>query len=76
MPDNVYKFRETKWADPKRLKMIADFKPKQRGSRYFSGFVVLCALIGFVAVQAWPKLSTELKSTVTDSVSGPIHARR
>jgi endonuclease YncB( thermonuclease family) len=71
MPDNLYKFRKTKWADPKRLKMIADFKPKQHGSRYFSGFVVLCVLIGFVAVQAWPKLSTELKSTVTESVSAP-----
>jgi hypothetical protein len=32
MPDNVYKFRKIKWADPKRLEMIADFKPKQRGS--------------------------------------------
>jgi endonuclease YncB( thermonuclease family) len=72
MPGNLYKFRKTKWADPKRLKMIADFKPKQRGSRYFSGFVVLCLLIGFVAVQAWPKLSTELKSAVTESVSAPI----
>jgi endonuclease YncB( thermonuclease family) len=38
---------------------------------YFSGFVVLCVLIGFVAVQAWPKLSTELKSTVTESVPAP-----
>jgi endonuclease YncB( thermonuclease family) len=71
MPDNVYKFRKTKWANPKRLKMIADFKPKQRGSRYFSGFVVLCVLIGFVAVQAWSKLSTELKSTATEPVSAP-----
>jgi endonuclease YncB( thermonuclease family) len=72
MPDNVYKFRKTKWADPKRLEMIGDFKPKQRGSRYFSGFVVLCVLFGFVAVQAWPKLSTEFKSSVTESVSAPI----
>jgi endonuclease YncB( thermonuclease family) len=72
MPDNLYKFRRTKWADPKRLKMIADFKPKQRGSRYLSGLVVLCVLIGFVAVQAWPKLSAELKLPVTDSVSTPI----
>src|SRR5215207_397098 len=72
MPDNVYKFRETKRADPKRLEMIADFKPKLRGSRYLSGLIVLCVLIGSVAVQAWPKLSTELKSSLTRSVSAPI----
>jgi endonuclease YncB( thermonuclease family) len=57
MPNNLNKFRKTKWAAPKRLRMIADFKPKQ--------------LMGFVAVQAWPKLSTELKSTITESVSAP-----
>ncbi len=51
---------------------IADYKPKQRGSRYFSGFVVLCVLVGFVAVQAWPKLSTELKSSVIESVSSSL----
>jgi endonuclease YncB( thermonuclease family) len=69
MRDNVYKFRKTKWANPKRLEMIADLKPKQRGSRYTSGLIILCVLIGFVAVRAWPKLSTELKSTVTESAS-------
>jgi endonuclease YncB( thermonuclease family) len=59
MPSNVYKFRRTKWADPKRF----ETKPKPRGSRYFSGLIVLCTLIGFVAVQAWSKLSTEPKVT-------------
>ena len=71
MPDNIYKFRQTKWTDSKRLKLIADFKPSQHGSRYFSGFIVLCVLIGFVAVQAWPKLSAELKFNKTTSVSAP-----
>lgn len=71
MRDNVYKFRRIKWADPKRFKMIADFKPKRRGSRYTSGLVVLCALIGFVAFQAWPRLSTELKLVPTESVPAP-----
>jgi endonuclease YncB( thermonuclease family) len=72
MLNNLYKFRRTKWADPKRLKMIADFKPKQRGSRYLSGLVVLCVLICFVAVQAWLKLSAEIKLPVTNTVSTPI----
>jgi endonuclease YncB( thermonuclease family) len=69
MRDNVYKFRKTKWAVPKRLEMIADLKPKQCGSRYTSGLIILCVLIGFVAIQAWTKLSTEPKSTATESVS-------
>jgi hypothetical protein len=72
MPDNVYKFRKNKWADPKRLEMIADLKPKQRGSRYLSGLIILCVLIGLVVVQAWSKLSAELKSTVADPVSTPM----
>jgi len=59
MPDNIYKFRRNKWADPKRLKLIAHSKPSWLGSRYLSGFIVLCALVGFVAVQAWPKLRPE-----------------
>jgi len=71
MSDNVYEFRKTKRADPKRIEIIADFKPKQRGSRYLSGLIVLCVLIGFVAVQAWPKLSTELTSGLTRSVTVP-----
>ena len=72
MSDNVYKYRRIKWAAPKRLKMTAGFKPKPRGSRYFSGLILLCALIGFVAIQAWPKLSNELKvTTPTKSDSGP-----
>lgn len=72
MSDNGYKFRRIKRADPKRLKMIADFKPKQRGSRYLSGLIFLGVLIGFVAVQAWPKLSTEFKSNLSKSVPTPI----
>ena len=50
-------------AEPKGLEMIAGSKSKLRGSRYFSGLVVLCALMGFVAIQAWLKLSNELKVT-------------
>jgi endonuclease YncB( thermonuclease family) len=53
MANNIYKFRQKKWADPKRFKLIANSKP--RGRRYLSGLIVLCVLIGFVAVQAWPK---------------------
>jgi endonuclease YncB( thermonuclease family) len=60
MPNNIYKFRQTKWADPKRFK-IADSKPTRHISRYLSGLVVLCVLAGFVAVQAWPRISSELK---------------
>jgi hypothetical protein len=48
----------TKWADPNRFK-VADLKPKRHGSHYFSGLVVLCLLIGFVVVQAWPRLKPE-----------------
>jgi endonuclease YncB( thermonuclease family) len=53
MANNIYKFRQKKCADPKRFKLIANSKP--RGRRYLSGLIVLCVLIGFVAVQAWPK---------------------
>lgn len=66
MPGNIYKFRRTKWADPNRFK-VADFKPKRHGSRYFSGLVVLCLLIGFVVVQAWPRLKPELAKPVAAS---------
>src|SRR3954447_9694982 len=59
MADNIDRFRQTKWAAPKRFKLIADCKPSWLGSRYLSGFIVLCVLIGFVAVQAWPKLKPE-----------------
>ena len=37
------------------------------GLRYFSGIVVLCALIGFVAVQAWPRIFPELKLEAANS---------
>ncbi|WP_156795485.1 thermonuclease family protein [Bradyrhizobium icense] len=56
MPDNIYKFRRTKRAKPTRFKVIADAIPRRHGSRYFFGLIILCVLIGFVAVQAWPKL--------------------
>ena len=71
MPDNIYKFRQTKWADPKRFKLIADSKPRWLGSRYLSGFIVLFVLIGFVAVQAWPKLKPETakSASVVNSLS-------
>lgn len=72
MPDNVYKFGKTKQADPKRLEMIADFEPKQQGWRYSYGLIIPCVLIGVVVVLAWPKLSTELKSSLTKSVSAHI----
>jgi hypothetical protein len=52
-----------KWAAPNRFK-VADFKPKRHGSRYFSGLVLLCLLIGFVVVQAWPRLKPELAKPV------------
>jgi len=68
MPNNVYNFRQSKLADPKRLTMIADAKPKPNGSRYFAGLVILCALIGFVGVQAWPKLSTAVNEPVSNGV--------
>jgi hypothetical protein len=32
MSDNVYKFRRTKWADPKPLDMTAGFKVTSRRS--------------------------------------------
>jgi endonuclease YncB( thermonuclease family) len=73
MPNNVYNFRQTKWADPRRLEMIAHAKRKPIGSRYFAGLVVLCLLIGFVAVQAWPRLSTAVTEPV--SVSASISVR-
>jgi endonuclease YncB( thermonuclease family) len=59
MSDNVYKFRRTRWADPKPLDMTAGFKPKPRGSRYFAGMVAVCAVLSFVAVQAALKLGGE-----------------
>jgi hypothetical protein len=66
MANNVYNFPQTKRAEPKPLKMmIGGLKPKPHSPRYFAGLVVLCALIGFVAVQAWPKLFT----AVTEPVS-------
>lgn len=59
MPDNVYKFRRTKWADAKPLDVTAGLKPKPRGSRYFAGIVAVCALLSFVAVQAALKPAPE-----------------
>jgi endonuclease YncB( thermonuclease family) len=59
--------------DPKRLVMNADVKSKPNGSRYFAGFLVLCVLIGFVAVRAWPNLSTV--ATEPASVSASISVR-
>lgn len=50
--------------------MIADRKSKQSGSRYFSGLVVLGLLAGFVAIQAWPRLSSpELAKSLPTSIS-------
>jgi hypothetical protein len=65
MANNVYKFRRSKWADPERLKMIRPFERKRPRSRYFSGLVVLCMAIGFVAFQAWPQWFDGLTSNAT-----------
>jgi endonuclease YncB( thermonuclease family) len=79
MSDNVYKFRRTKWADPKPLDMTAGFKPKPRGSRYFAGMVVVCALLSFVAVLAALKLGGEpnvmarTESAAPASISVSVH---
>ena len=55
MPDNVYNFpRKDDAAEPKPLKMIGALKRKPSSPRYFAGLVVLCVLVGFVAVRAWP----------------------
>jgi hypothetical protein len=69
MPNNVYNFPQTKLADPKRLEMIADGKRKPNGSRYFAGLLILCVLIGFVGVRAWPKLSSFVTEPVAVSAS-------
>src|SRR5437867_5420534 len=69
MPDNIYRFRRMKRADPKRFKLIAASKSKWYRSSYFSGLVVLCVLIGFVAIQAWPRIYPELKLETADSTS-------
>ena len=71
MANNVDRFRGLKWADPERLKMIGPLKPKRPGSRYFSGLVVLCIAIGFVAVQAWPTVVGTLKSRTLNSTHAP-----
>jgi endonuclease YncB( thermonuclease family) len=65
MANNVYRFRKVKWTDPERLKMIQRFERKRPRSRYFSGLVVLGIVIGFVAVQAWPKWFDGLTSSAT-----------
>lgn len=54
MADNVYKFREGRSRAPKP---IGHPKPNRAPGRYFSGLVVLCLLIGFVAVQFGLKAS-------------------
>ena len=69
MPGKIYRFRQTKWADPKRFKPIAAFKSKWHGSRYFSGLLVIGVLFGFVAVQAWPRIYPELKFETASSTS-------
>ena len=71
MSDNIHGFRQTKWANPKRFKMIVDFKSKRYGSGYFSGLVVLCVLTGFVAVQVWPRIASELKLETARSIPTP-----
>ena len=68
MRDNVYRFRQSKWADPKRLKMIADIKPKRRASRYLSGLIVLSIALGIVLVQAWPTIVGNLEPIRSKSV--------
>ena len=72
MPNNIYKFRRTKWADPKRFKLIAAFKSKWSSSRYLSGLVVLCLLAGFVAVQAWSRIVFEPKLETARSIAASI----
>jgi endonuclease YncB( thermonuclease family) len=69
MDDNIHKFRQTKWADPKRFKLMTGFKSKRSNSRYFSGLVVLGLVIGFVAVQAWPRLKFEQDKPAPSSIS-------
>jgi endonuclease YncB( thermonuclease family) len=71
MRDNVYKFRKIKWGEPERLEMISGLKPKQRRSHYSSGLIILCAFIGLVAFQAWPKLFAAFSPTPTERVSAP-----
>jgi micrococcal nuclease len=68
MRNNVYGFRQSKWADPKRLKMIASIKPKRRASRYLSGLIVLFIAVGIVLVQAWPTIVGSLEPIGTKSV--------
>ena len=60
-----------KWADPKRFKLMAEFKSKRSNSGYFSGLVVLCLLAGFVAVQAWPRIVSEPKLGAARSIPSP-----
>ena len=62
MSNNVYDFPQTKRAG---LKLDS--------SRHFADLVVLCVVIGFVAVRAWPKLSTGVTEAV--SVSASISVR-
>jgi endonuclease YncB( thermonuclease family) len=47
--------------------MIRPFERKRPPSRYFSGLVVLCIAIGFVAFQAWPKWFDGLASSSSPS---------
>ncbi|WOH48189.1 thermonuclease family protein [Bradyrhizobium sp. sBnM-33] len=74
MPDNVYKFRQAKWADLKRFKMLAYFKSKRSSSRYFSFscLVILCLLVSFVAVQAWPKVKPEISKSAGIPASSSV----
>ena len=72
MPDNIYKFRRTKWAAPKRFNMIADAKPPKRMWGCFAGLVAVCAFLGFFAVQKstpWPKLKSNLTVSISESIA-------
>jgi len=67
MRSNVYRFRQSKRADPKRLKMIANKRSKRRASRISQGTSLFFA-VGIVLVQAWPTIVANLEAIGTKSV--------
>lgn len=67
MRDTPSKFTRANWGGEPPFKLVPP-APQPR-SRYFYGLVLLCALAGFVSVQAWPHVIAAFKPADAQSAS-------
>ena len=68
MTNNVYRFRQSKWGEPKRFKLIADRQNGWLGWRFLSGLIIVCVLIGLVTGKKLLTFNVETASFTSVSV--------